>query len=54
MAYHLHLQEGARLYDMFHMGLLKPFHGDPPMTPPLVSPVQDGRLLSMLERVLRV
>jgi len=37
--------EGGRLHDMYHMGLLKPLHGDPPTTTPPLPPVHDGRLV---------
>ena len=37
--------EGGRLHDMYHMGLLKPLHGDPPTTTPPLPPVHDGRFV---------
>ena len=53
VAYRLRLPEGARLHNVFHVGLLKPFKGDPLATPPTVPPVQDGWLLPAPDNVLR-
>jgi hypothetical protein len=38
---------------VFHVGLLKPFHGDPPIQPPGLPPVQHGRVLVEPEQVLQ-
>jgi hypothetical protein len=53
VAYSLQLPEGTWLHDVFHVGLLNPFKGDPSSTPPPVPPVQDDRLLPAPEHVLR-
>jgi hypothetical protein len=43
VAYKLELSAGAKLHDVFHVGLLKSFHGEPPSSPGALSPVCHGR-----------
>jgi hypothetical protein len=43
VAYRLQLPPGAKLHDVFHVGLLKKYYGELPTTPGTLSPIQHGR-----------
>lgn len=53
LAYRLQLPAGAHIHDIFHVGVLKPFHDSPPSAPPPLPPLQHGRPLQTPERVVR-
>jgi hypothetical protein len=53
LAYRLELLPGTRIHDVFHVGLLKAYHGDPPAALPALPPTADGRLLPRPKKVLQ-
>jgi hypothetical protein len=53
VAYRLQLLVGAKLHDVFHVRLLKPFKGEPPAETPALPPVHNGRVCVKPEAVLR-
>jgi hypothetical protein len=45
VSYRLALPDNARIHDVFHVGLLKPFQGVPPSAAPALPPLHNGRVL---------
>ncbi|WVZ83082.1 hypothetical protein U9M48_030262 [Paspalum notatum var. saurae] len=53
VAYRLQLPIGAKLHDVFHVGLLKQYRGDPPSGPPPLPPVKHGQVCPEPQAVLK-
>jgi hypothetical protein len=53
LAYRLQLPAEARIHDVFHVGLLKPYRGETPAATPALPPTSDGRLIPSPAKVLR-
>jgi len=53
VAVHLALPPRARIHDVFHVGLLKKFHGPPPDATPPLPPLLHGAVVPEPERAVR-
>ncbi|XP_068649540.1 uncharacterized protein [Aristolochia californica] len=53
VAYQLQLPTTAKLHDMFHVSLLKPYKGSPPTFPLFLPPVDNGHVILTPSAVLR-
>lgn len=53
VAYRLELPARARIHDVFHVGLLKKYHGSPPEGPPALPPLFHGRVQPAPSKALR-
>ena len=53
VAVRLALPPRARLHDVFHVNLLKKFHGDPPTEPPPLPTLHHGAVTPDPERVIK-
>jgi hypothetical protein len=53
LAYRLQLPARAKLHDVFHVGMLKRYRGDPPATPVPLPPIRHGRACLEPEMVFK-
>lgn len=53
VAYRLQLPEGSRLYNVFHVGLLKKFYSTPPTAIPVLPPIDNGRPIPVPAKILK-
>jgi hypothetical protein len=53
VAVHLELPLGARLHDVFHIGVLKKFIGAPPASPPALPAIHNGAVIPEPLRVMQ-
>jgi hypothetical protein len=51
VAVQLQLPAGARLHDVFHVGVLKKFVGTPPSPPPVLPPIHHGVVVSAPDKI---
>ena len=52
-AYRIELLAGAKLHNVFHVGLSKPFKGTPPATQPQLPAISHGHVCTEPESVLK-
>jgi hypothetical protein len=53
VAYRVELPPQSRLHDVFHVSMLKPFRGEPPVTLPPLQDIHHGRVIPRPSQVLK-